>query len=104
MMASKIARAFLRSQGIDILDKPHTKLEIANFCAGTGTKRYSLPFHILRMSRETGDSKATMGHAKTLDEAREYARPMLEAHGLEMERPRYTYYIRDIRNGKIYDV
>jgi len=103
-MASRIAKNWLRSQGIEVLRKPHTALELANFSVGTGRGRFAMPYQVIRMRDTTGDSKTTMGHAVTLDNARRDTRAMQDAHGIEAERHHYTYYIRDIRDGRIYRV
>jgi hypothetical protein len=117
-MASKIAKAFLASlAGTPILSKPHTGTELGNFAAGQGNKAYSLPFHIVRMDSRTGDSKTTVGWARTLSDARRDARAMKygtvedgtdygTTHGgAESHRnPYYTYYVRDIRNGNVYRI
>ena len=100
-MASKIAKAYLRSIGV-ILEKPHTALELANFSVGSGHGPNAMPYQVIRMRDITGDSKETMGHARNLSDARMEANRMLDAHGIENERTAYTYYIRDIRNGRIY--
>ena len=101
-MASRIARNFLRSQGIDILRKPHTALELSNYSVGTGQGRYAMPYQVIRMRDTTGDSKETVGHSVSIQDARKQANAMQDAHGIENERHSYTYYIRDIRDGTIY--
>jgi hypothetical protein len=63
-----------------------------------------MPYHVIRMARETGDSKATVGYGATLSDARETAKRLQNANGYENERSRFTYYIRDIRDGRIYRV
>jgi hypothetical protein len=101
-MASRKAKLWLTSIGTPILEKPHTGLELGNFAAGTGTGRYAMPYHIIRMDRQTGDSKTTVGYGATLADARRDTYAMADAHGMDNDRARWTYYIRDIRNGKIY--
>jgi hypothetical protein len=107
-MASKKAKAFLRSMGIDCA---HTAREAGNFSVGTGAGRYPMPYQVIRMDSRTGDSKATMGWYPTLDDARDDARAMMLADdktddargGAESMRNRYrTYYVRDIRTDRIY--
>jgi hypothetical protein len=100
-MASKKAKRWLASIGQPIA-KVHTSLELANFSAGTGNKTLSLPYQIIQMTDATGDSKATVGHAKTLADARADANRIMDGHGIENERSRFAYYIRDIRNGRIF--
>ncbi len=85
-----------------MLTRPHTALELANFSAGTGHKRYSMPYHVIRMARETGDSKSTVGWAASRADAKKQMDAMRDANGVESERARLTYYIRDIRDGTIY--
>ena len=102
-MASRIAKLWLASIGQPIA-RVHTSLELTNFSAGHGNGRYSMPYQIIRMRASTGDSKATVGHAKTLADARHYANRITDGHGIENERNTYTYYIRDIRNGNVYRI
>ena len=101
-MASRRAKEWLRSIGTPVIHKPHTALELSNFAAGSGSGKFAMPYHIIRMARETGDSKMTVGYADTLKNARDKARAMMDANGIESARARFTYYIRDIRNGAIY--
>jgi hypothetical protein len=116
MRRSKIAREFLAQNGI-ILERVHTSLELSNFAAGTGSKRYSLPFHVIRMRRLTGDSKQTIDWCLNLEQARESVSRCMDAHRASrdetenmkkwsskpcQDETEWTYYIRDIRNGKIY--
>ena len=108
-MASKKALAFLAACG---LAKVHTALELSNFAAGQGNKRFSLPYHVIRMRPDrSGDSKETVGWARDLADARSQIET-LERHGSDtygtqcgadsLRRDRWCYYIRDIRNGKIH--
>jgi len=101
MRHSKIAREFLRRQGI-VLRQVHTSLELRNFAAGTGSKRYSMPFHIIRMRRLNGDSKETVGYGVSIEDARSQAVSILDGHRASQDETEWTYYIRDIRNGEIY--
>lgn len=96
-MASRIARNWLRT-----LEKPHTSLEDANFSVGTGVGPNAMPYHVIRMERHTGDSKTTVGWAATLENAAEQRNRLTDAHGVDGTRANYTYYIHDIRNGRIY--
>lgn len=107
-MASKKARAFLVACG---LARVHTALELANFCAGKGNKPFSLPYHTIRMDWDrSGDSKATVGWHKTLADAladaRSYARTTdtlnTQCGADTLRQDRSTYYVRDIRDGKVY--
>ena len=101
-MASRKAKLYLQSCGIEILRKPHTALELRNFAAGTGYGRYALPYQTIRMDTKTGDSKTTVGWALTLSAAKRTANRLSDAHGMDNDRQRWTYYIRDIRDGTIY--
>lgn len=123
-MASNKAKRILAGMGY-VLRNVHTGLELANFAAGTGKRTAlgeTLPYHVLRMDERTGDSKRTVGHAATLADARkmvadaiardwdrsnEYGnvRDTLQNRGgseIVSEAGRFTYYVRDIRNGAIY--
>lgn len=101
-MASRKAKAYLLDCGIDVLRKPHTALELRNFSAGTGYGRYALPYQTIRMDRLSGDSKTTVGWSATLICAKRSANRLSDAHGMDDDRARWTYYIRDIRNGNIF--
>jgi hypothetical protein len=107
-MASKKALAFLHAMGIQ---RVHTALELSNFSAGKGNKPFSLPYHVIAMDYDrSGDSKRTVDWAKTLDSAlacaREYIRQndaMNTQCGADtLRQDRTTYYVRDIRDGKVY--
>lgn len=110
-MASKKAKQWLASIGQPILEKPHTSLELSNFSAGSGKGRYSMPYHVIRMDSRYGDSKTTVAWETSLKSARNVVSALKLADpkdgngssGAEYCRNRYfTYYIRDIRNGRIY--
>ena len=117
MRRSKIAASFLASNPDTGLQYVHTLLELANFSAGTGIGRYALPFHAIRMVERSGDSKQTVGWYATLaDATRAIADATLTDNNADynqertgtragaetMRRNLATYYVRDIRNGKIY--
>lgn len=99
-MASRIARAYLRSIGLGI-NRPHTRVELGNFAAGSGTGRYPMPYHIVRFRAETGDSKTTVGWAATLADAKQQLERCKDAHRTDDVLPRYGYYIRNIQTGEI---
>jgi len=96
--------------GIEIARNVHTGIELGNFAAGRGDKRFSLPFHVIRLDDRTGDSKTTVDWADTLDSARESINRMVDVDDTDnarggaehMRYRRSCYYIRDIRNGRIY--
>lgn len=109
-MASRKAKKWLESIGQPIR-KPHTTLELANFSAGTGSGKFPMPYHVIRMDSRTGDSKRTVGWEATLVDAKRTLKALKDADakdnrgnsGAEIVRNRYfTYYVRDIRNGNIY--
>jgi len=110
-MASKKALAFLAASGIA---RVHTMRELTNFAAGYGDKRFSLPYHVIRMNVDrSGDSKSTVGWALTLDAALADARAQRNAHddadysrgGAEsLRQNRSVWYVRDIRDGKIHRI
>lgn len=108
MRQSKIARAFLASYPDTGLSYVHTLLELANFSAGTGKV---CPFHAIGMTERTGDSKRTVGHYATLADALDAIRAQrLADDGADtgrggadtLRRDIATYYVRDIRDGRIY--
>ena len=108
-MASKKAFEFMRAMGIA---RVHTTLELANFSAGKGNKPFSLPYHTIRMNWDrSGDSKSTVGWHKTLADALADARNqsrMVDTMNTQcgadtLRQDRSTYYIRDIRDGKVYN-
>ncbi len=101
-MASAKAKAYLAAIGMPVLSRVHTKVELGNFRAGRGTGRYILPYHTVRMNRESGDSKRTIGCHATLTQARRETVRLRQAHKIDNESTRYGYYIRNILNGNIY--
>lgn len=82
----------------------HTCLETRNFAAGTGSKRYSMPYHIIRMRRLSGDSKETVGYSVSLGDARKQAVSIIDGHRATQDETEWTYYIQDIRNENVYKV
>jgi hypothetical protein len=107
-MASKKAFEFMRAMGIT---RVHTALELANFSAGKGNKPFSLPYHIIALDWDrSGDSKRTVGWEKTLDLALRSAREMstqnetmnTQCGADTLRQDRTAYYVRDIRDGKVY--
>lgn len=116
MRKSKLAQAFMAQNPDTALQYVHTMLELSNFSAGTGIGKYALPFHAIRMMERSGDSKKTVGWYATLAEAINAIRASQNAEndamdairsgtraGAEtMTRNLKTYYVRDIRNGRIY--
>lgn len=108
-MASKKAREFLASCG---LARVHTGIELGNFAAGRGNKPFSLPYHVIRMTPDrSGNSKTTQDWCLTLEQARASARKLAQDEtdrdvsrgGADtLRQDRATFYIRDIRDGKIY--
>ena len=100
-MASKIARAYLRSIGV-VLQRPHTGVELGNFSAGTGNAPSAMPYHIVMFRKTTGDSKTTVGWARLLHTARDIMADCKIAKNQDATSSDYGYYIRDIRNGNIY--
>ena len=111
MRRSKIAENFLANSGDTALRYVHTLLELANFSAGNGTGAYSLPYHAIGMQERTGDSKRSIGWYGTLQDAIDAIRNRQTMdNGADtarggadtLRRDMATYYVRDIRNGKIY--
>lgn len=117
MRRSKLAAEFLAQNPDTGLAYVHTLLELANFSAGTGIGRYALPYHAIRMVERSGDSKQSVGWYATLAEAirattdakladndadYDATRTGTRAGAEAMRRNLATYYVRDIRNGKIY--
>lgn len=102
-MASLKAKRWLAAQGI-ILRRVHVSLELRNFATGTGSKRYSMPFHIIRMRRLYGDSKETVGYSVSLRDARKQAVSIVDSHRASRDETEWTYYIRDIRTESIWDI
>ena len=99
-MSSKLAKRILAMYGL------HTGIEKSNFSAGTGNKKFSLPYQVIEVTDRTGDSKRTVGHAVTLADAREIIsaqQSKLSARGGAdyLTYDRVAYYIRDIRTDKI---
>jgi hypothetical protein len=92
-MASKKARAFLRSLGID--DSAHTGVERGNFAAGRGLGITTLDWHIVRFDRETGDSKTTVDYATDSTVGDKLAALRSANTG------RYGHYARNVRTGAI---
>ena len=99
----------MRAMGIA---RVHSALELANFSAGTGTKRFSLPYHVVRMNWDrSGDSKRTVGWNATLADALAEARTLSQMGGCAKQGgadtlrcDRITYYVRDVRDGKVYKI
>ena len=98
MRYSKIAEQFLGVR----LKKVHTSLELGNFAQGTGSKRYTLRFTIIRMRRLSGDSKETVQWCRTLRQADALRDRIKDGHRASHDETEWTYYIRDIETGKVY--
>ena len=97
-MASKKARAFLRSLGVTLPARAGAT-ERGNYSAGRGLGRFgaSLPYQLVRFDANTGDSTATVGYAATVAEARA---KIAEFRSADNRSARYGWAIRDIRTNR----
>jgi len=103
MRRSKIALDFLALVGVEFADTAYHVIE-RNFAAGDGSGRFALPFHIVRMRRIYGDSKETVGYADGLEDARKQALAMTDGHRASDDATEWTYFVRDVRTGHIYNI
>ncbi len=107
-MASKIALAWLASQGIAV---SHTETERSNFATGSGFGTFAMPYHIVATDSRYGTSKRTVDWAVSKQDALDSVERFQNIEyqnetsygrgGGEFHANRVTYYATDIRTGEI---
>ena len=103
-MASKLAKAFLAANGIDV----HNGIEKANLSTSRGSV---YTHHVIEMDTQTGTSKRTVGWARDINDARQQVDALRSGTeqvsdssrgGADYSSNRLRgWYIIDVRTGKM---
>lgn len=112
IMASRIAKEWLASQGVVI--NGHNATECSNFATGTGFGKLASPYHIVAVDSRYGTSKRTVDWARTEQDANDKVNRLTTAQyervsqgetstgrgGGEYHNGTTYYYWIDVRNNE----